>query len=102
MDPISIAPLQPAQPLTTPVNLRAKSAEGESGNFMQMLGKIGKDVSRSQKLANEQVEALASGKTDNIHQVMLSLGKAELSFNYMMEVRNRLVEAYKEVMRIQV
>jgi len=102
MNPISIAPLQPTQPIASPTTLRAKSVKGGPGEFMKVLGKIGKEVSQSQNIANEQVAALASGKTDNIHQVMLSLGKAEISFNYMMEVRNRLVEAYKEVMRIQV
>ena len=102
MNPISIAPLQPTQPLASPVTLQAKSANGGPGEFMKVLSKIGKDVSKTQAVADEQVAALASGKTDNIHQVMLSLGKAESSFNYMMAVRNRLVEAYKEVMRIQV
>ena len=102
MDPISIAPLQPTQPIASPVTLQAKTVKGGPGEFMKVLTRIGKDVSKTQKVADEQVAALASGKTDNIHQVMLSLGKAETSFNYMMEVRNRLVEAYKEVMRIQV
>ena len=86
MDPISIAPLQPTQPMTTPATLRAKSAPGGPGEFMKVLSKIGKDVSKTQAIADEQVAALASGKNDNIHQVMLSLGKAEISFNYMMEV----------------
>ena len=102
MDPISIAPLQPTQPIASPATLQAKPAQGGPGEFLKVLGKIGKEVSQSQNLADEQVAALASGKTDNIHQVMLSLGKAETSFNYMMAVRDRLVEAYKEVMRIQV
>ncbi len=100
MDPISIAPLQPTQPIASPTTLQANSLKGGPVEIMKVLTRIGSDVSKTQKVADEQVAALASGKTDNIHQVMLSLGKAEVSFNYMMEVRNRLMDAYNEIMRM--
>jgi flagellar hook-basal body complex protein FliE len=44
---------------------------------------------------------LAAGETDNIHHVMLSLEKAKLSFQLMLQVRNKALEAYQEVMRMQ-
>ena len=98
MNPVSITPLQPAQPLTSLKPIQP--AESGPGEFVKLVGKFTKDVNELQQQAADQVAQLATGKTDNIHQVMLSLGKAESSFNYMMEVRSRLIDAYKEVMRM--
>ena len=39
---------------------------------------------------------------DNLHQVVAALSEADLSFRLMMQVRNKLVEAYKEIIRMQV
>jgi flagellar hook-basal body complex protein FliE len=45
---------------------------------------------------------LASGKTGNIHETMLAATQAELSFNLMVQVRNKALEAYNEIMRMPV
>jgi flagellar hook-basal body complex protein FliE len=52
--------------------------------------------------AETQVTQLAAGQTDNLHQVMLSLEKAKLSFELMLQVRNKLLEGYQEIMRMQI
>ncbi len=44
----------------------------------------------------------AAGKTDNLHQVMLGLNKARLSFELMVEVRNKTLEGYQQIMRMQI
>ncbi len=100
MGPSSIRPLDPAHRLTSIEPL--KPASKGAGQFASVIGDFTKGVDRLQQEAGKQVAQLASGKVDNLHQVMVSLGKAEIAFNYMLEIRNRLVEAYKEVMRMQV
>lgn len=45
---------------------------------------------------------LAVGETDNLHQVMLAISKAEISMELVVQVRNRLLEGYQEVMRMQI
>lgn len=45
---------------------------------------------------------LAAGKTGNIHHVMLTLEDARLSFQLLLQVRNKVLESYQEVMRMQV
>ena len=45
---------------------------------------------------------LASGKQENIHEIMLKASHAELSFNFMVQIRNKVLEAYQEVMRMPV
>lgn len=52
--------------------------------------------------SGRQLRGLALGETENLHQVMMSLEKAKLSFELVLQVRNRLLEAYQDVMRIQV
>ncbi|MCA9150271.1 MAG: flagellar hook-basal body complex protein FliE [Planctomycetales bacterium] len=45
---------------------------------------------------------LVNGETDNVHDVVMSVVKADLSFRMVLEMRNRLTEAYQEIMRMQV
>ena len=52
--------------------------------------------------ADQQVTRLALGETDNLHQVMITLEQAKLSFQLMVQVRNKLLEAYQDVLRMQI
>ncbi len=52
--------------------------------------------------ADQQVQRLALGETDNLHHVMISLEEAKLSFQLMVQVRNKLLEAYQDILRMQV
>ena len=49
-----------------------------------------------------QVQQLATGEADNLHQIMMSLEKSKLEFELVLQVRNRLLEGYQEIMRMQV
>lgn len=52
----------------------------------------------SEKTTNE----FAAGKTDNIHQVMIASEKADISLQFTMQIRNKILDAYNEIMRIQI
>jgi flagellar hook-basal body complex protein FliE len=52
--------------------------------------------------ANQQVNALLSGESDDIHSAIMATQKAELSFELFLQVRNKVVQAYQEVMRQQI
>jgi flagellar hook-basal body complex protein FliE len=60
------------------------------------------NVDASQKAANAQVEAFISGEQEDLHEVMISMNEAQLHFQLMTEVRNRSLETYQELMRMQV
>jgi flagellar hook-basal body complex protein FliE len=96
----SIQPLQPAQSLARIEPL--KPATSGASDFGQLVSNLLQDVNESQNQASDAIAQLASGKTDNVHQVMIALGKAEVSFNYMLEIRNRLLDAYKQLMQMQI
>lgn len=51
--------------------------------------------------ANRMVEDLASGKTNDVSAVMMAVQKSNLSFNLLMQIRNKVIEAYDEVMRMR-
>lgn len=59
-------------------------------------------VDVAQKAADAQVEAFVAGETENVHEVMISMNQAELHFQMLTEVRNKVLEGYQEIMRMQV
>lgn len=85
--------------------LESKSVtkKNDDGNsFAEMLkGSVDK-VNTMQKEADQAVQDLLIGKDQNIHQVMIAVEKANLSLHLMMQVRNKLMSAYEEIMRTQV
>ncbi|MER3416542.1 MAG: flagellar hook-basal body complex protein FliE [Gemmataceae bacterium] len=52
--------------------------------------------------SEEAIKQLVTGQTDNIHNVLLTIAQADLSLRLLVEVRNKLTEAYQEIMRMQV
>ncbi|MEZ6195541.1 MAG: flagellar hook-basal body complex protein FliE [Planctomycetota bacterium] len=80
---------------------KTQGAEG-GGKFGEVLKNLLSETDDLQHEADKAVEQLLSGEKQDVHEVMLSMAKADVSFRMMIEVRNKLVEAYQEVMRMQV
>lgn len=59
-------------------------------------------VNTIQKQADVKAQELATGKTDNIQEVMMASEKADIALRLMVNVRNKIIEAYQEVMKMQV
>jgi flagellar hook-basal body complex protein FliE len=60
------------------------------------------EVNHLQQESEAAQQALVKGETDNITEVMSAVEKADIAFNTLMSVRNKLVEAYQEVLRMQI
>jgi flagellar hook-basal body complex protein FliE len=71
-------------------------------SFGDMLSNAIQSVDDSMKASDAGVQNYISGQTNNIHDVMISMQQAQLSFQMMVEVRNRLVETYQELSRMQI
>jgi len=71
-------------------------------SFSEMLAKSITDVNSLQKDADVAVQKLVSGQSSNIHETMLAVEKAEIAFKTMNQIRMKVIDAYKEVMRMQV
>lgn len=79
------------------------SAEGGAANFAGMLQDAVAGVNAVQQDADKLAQAFQLGQSEaNIQDVMVSMQKANLSFQTMVQVRNKLVAAYQDVMNMQV
>ena len=76
----------------------ASPAEGAGKFFSELVSKVNDLQSQS----DNAIQGLASGENKNLHEVMISMEKASISFLFMSQVRNKAIEAYQEVMRMQV
>ena len=87
-----------------PGSLGTKTSGVEEGgtSFADTLTESLDKVNSLQKEADRAIEDFATGQTRNIHETMIAVNKADLAFRLTMQVRNKIVEAYQEVMRTQV
>ena len=85
-------------------DIAAKDTDSKSSgmSFIDHVREGVNEVNSIQKKADVMATDLASGKNQNLHETMLSATHAELSFNLMVAIRNKALEAYQEVMRMQV
>ena len=83
-----------------------RSPEETSGNsgpsFADTLAQSLDKVNTLQQEADVAIQDFITGDKRNIHETMIAVGKADLAFRLTMQVRNKMVEAYQEVMRMQV
>ena len=89
-------PEELAEPTTT------SSAQSASDSFASMLGQFVSDVNAQQNISAQAVNALQSGQNVPLHQAVIAMEEANVSFQLMVEVRNRLLDAYQEIMRMQI
>jgi flagellar hook-basal body complex protein FliE len=73
--------------------------EGEK-SFGEMLKSSINEVDRLHKEADQALQDMAAGKGKGIHETMIALEKAEISFQLMMQVRNKIIAAYEQAMRM--
>ena len=71
-----------------------------SGDFSNAIGKFLKAVNQDQLQAKEAVADIVTGKSENLHEAMAKVEESKLSFELMLEVRNKLIDAYKEIQRM--
>lgn len=71
-------------------------------DFRAVLLESLEQVNRLQQEADAGMERLATGQTDNLAEVFSAVRKAEVAFSLLMEIRNKLLEAYQEVRQMQV
>lgn len=78
------------------------AAPAVSGDFGAWFSQEVAQVNHSLARAEAGVQALAAGQSVSLHQVMINLEEAKLSFDLLAQIRNRVLESYQEVMRTQV
>ncbi|MFP4528268.1 MAG: flagellar hook-basal body complex protein FliE [Candidatus Kapaibacterium sp.] len=77
-------------------------APGGDVSFVESMREFAGDVNSLQKDSTEQTERFIKGEPVDIHDVMITAQKAKTSFQLLMELRNKGLDLYREVMRMQV
>ena len=99
-------PIQASLPITSPavpqIAIPAARPGSEPGSFGELFRSSVQQVQGFQQSAHQQVEQFLSGETEDLHKVALATQQAELSFDLFLQVRNKVVQAYQEVMRMQI
>lgn len=70
--------------------------------FDKLVTGLVNEVSAKQAASSEAVNGLLSGQNVSLHQTMIAMEEASISFQLMVEVRNKLLESYQELMRMQI
>jgi flagellar hook-basal body complex protein FliE len=84
------APLAPAMPAAGQVS------------FGQLVSEGLQNVNQQLTVSQVDLQELAMGEVQNLHEVMVRLEESRISFQLMMQVRNRVLEAYQDLMRMQI
>jgi flagellar hook-basal body complex protein FliE len=70
--------------------------------FGEVLSRMVGEINERQVAASDKVQGLLGGRDVSLHETMIALEEASVSFQLMVEVRNKLLESYQELMRMQV
>ena len=96
--PISPVPMIPLPDLGQAATVTSSPA---SGAFHSMLESMIGGVEQSQAQAQQAAESFLTGGNEELHSVALASQRAELQFDLFLQVRNKAVSAYQEIMRMQ-
>ena len=80
---------------------KAPAAPAGGPSFQDMFSGFLKDVNEMQMKADQSIQKMVSGEVKDVHQVMLAVGEAKVAFNLLLEIRNKTMEAYQEVLRMR-
>jgi flagellar hook-basal body complex protein FliE len=81
---------------------RKPEPPSNSVSFGNMLTDSIKQVNRLQVEANSNINDLATGKQTDIHRTMIAMEKASISFELLMQIRNKVISAYDKIMRMPI
>lgn len=80
----------------------ANELKVKQGDFSSLLKQSLEELNASQEISDKALADMASGQVKDLHQAAIAIGKAETSMKLMLEVRNKAISAYKEILRTQI
>jgi len=95
-----IPPLDPS--LTGWMKPETTRRPEEAGGFKQSLAQTVQEINGLQTEADQAIQAMSVGEPKDVHEVMIAMEKAGISLRLMVQVRNKILAAYEEIMRLQV
>jgi flagellar hook-basal body complex protein FliE len=97
-----ISPVQTPGIVAPPESSGAAPRIAGTNGFLKVVEGLLSQANGQQVTADQAVRDLAMGQTDNLHQVLLEVAKSDISFRLILEIRNRLSDAFQEIMRMSI
>jgi flagellar hook-basal body complex protein FliE len=97
-----MSPILPISPATLPQDIRPAGQPAGGGGFQDVLSSAIQQVESIGQNASTSVERFLSGEGGELHTTILATQQAQLSFDLFLQMRNKAVSAYQEIMRMQV
>jgi flagellar hook-basal body complex protein FliE len=98
----AIQPLAPDDEVAAPWRAAPAGPQSTQGSFGRIVTEGLQELNTQLKTSEADLQRLALGEAPNLHEVMIRLEESRISFQLMLQVRNRLLEAYQDVMKMQI
>lgn len=97
-----IEPIQPIKGINqiNELNKNEGAVEKENSLFKSIFDNVLNDYISAEKQVDEDIYKLSTGESDDVHNLMINTQKAELSLDLMIQLRNKSLDAYNEIMRM--
>ncbi len=92
----------PTQELSNLASVKTPETQNVGRSFSDFFTEMTQEVNAKQSAASDAVQGVLSGQNVPLHRAMLAVEEASVSFQLMVEVRNKLLESYQELMRMQI
>ena len=93
---------RPVGPVTATATGQPQAKAGIGKDFKTILLDSLEEVNRLQNEADQGVQRLVTGESDNVVEVLAAVNKAGVAFDLLMEVRNKLTDAYRDIQQMRV
>ncbi len=102
INPITLTGIQSAQSVGSAAGAQKTQDKSGAQGFGRALSSALDNLSQMQTSSDQAMQKLAAGEAIDLHQVMISAEQTDIAFRVALSLRDKLVEAYQEVMRMQV
>jgi len=102
MEQLIIGPLDPKLQVPEIRLPQSQGSERSGTSFGEILKDAISTVNELQKQSDQEIQKLMTGESQDLHTTVIAMQKADLSFQMMMQVRNKIVQAYQQIMNMQV
>ncbi len=97
-----MSPISQIRPIQFPDATPSVAGQSSGGGFKSMLESYVGGVQQSQDVAQHSVDSFLAGGNEEVHSVALAVQRADLEFEMFLQVRNKVVDAYQEIMKMQI
>lgn len=99
---MAINVIKPISPISGDKLVKKPTKSVGKNAFDDILQKSMNDINDNLNLANDHIDNILKGSDEDFHKYIIDAQKTEISFQLTMQIRNKVVDAYKEIMRMQV